>query len=775
MKKGTSPTFVGSNYRITVYSERLVRLEYSANGNFFDGHSTLVNNRAFPDCNVEVAEEGNSLILKSHYFTLQYNKGQSFFGTKLFPDANLRIQLNETDKIWFPGNAEVRNFKLNGFSLNEKSKYFKSLYSTDGFAMVNDTNTIVFDEKGNIKARDDGNIDMYVFMYRRDFALCLQDFFRLTGFPELLPKYALGIWWNRDRIYTADDAHMLVNLFSKYDIPISVFLLSEFWHLKNINNPVAKKSGYSFSTELFSDPSQFISSMNDKNIKVGLNFDPSEGINPLDEVYPLFDNGSGTVVPFNAFDVVFANKFYEGIIAPLNIVDFLWVDFTSDLMSMKSLNYYVKKSRLKSRFLTLTRNTGLGSHKYPVLYSGQTTVSWKTLDSLPKYNAGASNYGLSWWSHDVGGFKDGVEESELYTRYVQFSTFSPIFRFSAKRGPYYKREPWLWDIKTMMIVKSYCDLRYRLIPYIYSEGYKYSTTGAPLCMPLYYNDPQLYDETEYKNEYKFGSELLLAPITKPMNTLINRSIHKVFLPQGIWYDFKSGKKFMGNKRYVTFYKDEEYPYFAKAGAIIPLAVLPSKKNDLSNPTTLEVNVFPGLSNMYRMYEDDGETLDYKNGDFCTTVFDFNYKKNNFSLIVRPADGRTGIIPDLRNYIIKFRNIKIPQHFEIFVNGGRYDKYDMFVEDNNLVVRIYEVVTNRQLTIVCGGEDIEIDSSRILNDDINSIIFDLKIDTNLKEDLASIIFSDKELRVKRIEINKLRRKGLNSKFASMFLKLLDYNS
>ena len=75
-------------------------------------------------------------------------------------------------------------------------------------------------------------------------------------------------------------------------------------------------------------------------------------------------------------------------------------------------------------------------------------VSWKTLDYLPYFNSCASNLGLSWWSHDIGGFKEGIEDAELYMRYVQFGTFSPIFRFSAKRGIYYKREPWRWDITT---------------------------------------------------------------------------------------------------------------------------------------------------------------------------------------------------------------------------------------------------------------------------------------------------------------------------------------
>lgn len=776
MNENTSPTFVGNKYRITVLSEMLIRFEYSETGEFFDGQSSLVRNRVFPSCAVEVNDTGSDLILTSKYFTMQYVKDKSFFGSKMFPDSNLRVKLNETDKIWFPTNAEVRNFKSNKFSFDSNTKNYKSLYSTDGYVMIDDTDGLVFDANGYLRKRTTKNVDMYLFVYRRDFALCLQDFFRLTGFPPMIPKYALGIWWNRERVYNAYDSHLLIDLFDKYDIPISVFLLSEFWHLENLKNPVYKKSGYSFSNELFPEPEKFIDSMHEKNIKVGLNFDPSEGITPHDqEVYPYFNDKDNNIIKFNIFDKEFAKIFFENILKRLNNVDFLWNDYDKDIDSLIALNNLLIKAKDKNRFLTLTRNSGLGSHTSPVLYSGKTTVSWKTLSMLPEYNAGASNYGVSWWSHDVGGYQDGIEESELYLRYVQFSTFSPIFRFSAKRGAYYKREPWLWDIKTMTIAKSYCDLRYRLIPYIYSEGYHYSSTGAPLCMPLYYTNPEIYDELDYRNHYKFGSQLLIAPITKPMNNLISRSIHKVFLPKGTWYDYKSGKKFFGNKRYVTFYKEEDYPFFVKEGGIVPLKIFDSKKNDLNNPRSLEINIFPGKSNIYRLYEDDGESLDYKDGKFCTTVFDYNYMKNNYTLIIRPVDGISRIIPDLRNYVIKFRNVKMADDVELFLNGGRFTNFTATVQENDFVIEIKDVPTSRQLTINCRGKDIEIDASRILNDDINSIIFDLKIETSLKESLASIIFGDSELRAKRIAIKKLKSKGLHPKFISMFLKLLEYNS
>ena len=112
----------------------------------------------------------------------------------------------------------------------------------------------------------------------------------------------------------------------------------------------------------------------------------------------------------------------------------------------------------------------MAPHTAGILYSGETYVSWDTLKFLPFYNSMASNKGIAWWSHDVGGYKGGVEDSELYLRYVQFSCFNPIFRLSAERGVYYKREPWAWDVKTYTIAREYAILRQRLIPYIYTEA-----------------------------------------------------------------------------------------------------------------------------------------------------------------------------------------------------------------------------------------------------------------------------------------------------------------
>lgn len=778
-------TFRGSMYRITILTERLIRLEYNPNGNFNDSATLLVKNRDFPMPQFNFEENEKSIVITTDYFTLQYYKEKPFKGSKLTPDSNLKIKLNNTDKSWYYGHPEARNFKGSCISLDNYPdiKLENGLYSTDGFATLDDSYGILIDENGYLHEKKDSYYDVYLFMYRKDFGYCLNDYFRLTGFPALLPRYALGIWWNRDRIYSYENTKMLVNAFNRYEIPLSVLLLSEFWHIKDATNYNKYKTGFTFNPELFPNPAGFLKYMHDCGVRVGLNLDPVEGVRKEEAGYNTMAKElgvtDGNTIPFNAFDMNFISSYIERLINPLLDmgVDFFWIDYKKDLNQLRAMDYYHMKNYDRTnlkRGLLLTRNPLIAAHKYPVLYSGETYVSWKELEYLPKFNATASNIGISWWSHDVGGYKKGIEDSELYLRHVQLATFSPIFRFSAIRGAYYKREPWMWDIKTYTIVKDYCNLRHRLIPYIYSENFAYYRNGLPLIQPLYYNNPVIYDEPKYKNEYHFGSQFLIAPITDPKDLIMNRAVERIYLPEGKWYDFKTGKRFNGDKRYVVFYKDEDYPIYVKAGAIVPMAVLRKNRNDVSIPNEMEIHVFPGKSNIYKLYEDDGISNLYKEGYYTITAIDYNYLNNNYTLIIHPIEGKTGILPKLRDYKIRFRNTKESAHVEAFINNdSAQNRIEKYVDDNDFVVEVFDVDTTKQLTINCKGKDIEIDAVRIINEDINSIISDLNIQTVLKEKIASIIFSNLDISKKRIAIKKLNKEGLDSTFIKMFMKLLEY--
>ena len=771
----------GDKYRFTVLTPRLIRMEYSENGVFEDRLTTLILNRKTPKVEYTLKEDKKFVEITTSYFRLTYLKNKPFYSGKFDTMKNLKVELLNTDKIWYYGHPEIRNYGSPNISLDDnkgKLKLKKGLYSIDGFASIKDENDILL-ENNHIEKRENNNIDIYLFMYLKDFALCLKDYYLITGSPALIPRYALGNWWSKNEEYNDLSLKDLVDDFKLKGIPLSILLLDKKWHLDEYKNKTYE-SGFTWNKTLFSNPERMIDYLHKSGIRLGLNVNPTEGILPYENTYEMLSKiyeKKDDVLIFNVMNDKVIESYFEYLIRPLDNmgVDFFWIDEHNKKEKQTAiLNHYhtedMKKDYQK-RAMILARNVSAAPHRYPVLYSGKTIVSWDTLKMIPYHNSSASNIGVSYWAHDIGGYYKGTEDNELYTRFVQLGVFSPILKFGADKGKYYKREPWKWSIKTYSIVKNYLQLRHRLIPYLYGEAYKYHKYGMPLVMPIYYKFPEMYDDLNYRNGYYFGTELFVSPIVNKKDYIMNRSIHKFFLPDGIWYDFVTGKKFPGGKNYISFFKEEDYPVFAKAGSIITLGNN-AELNDTTPPKDMEIQIFPGRSNTYQLYEDDGISELYQKDYYLLTEIDYNYMPNNYTVIIRPIGGKKGIVPDTRNYKIVFRNTKRANDVIVYFNDTQIS-YDSYVEGNDFIVEVQDISTIGQLTLNCKGKDIEIDAVRIINDDVESIISDLQIETRLKELIDEILFSELSIKKKRIEIRKLANKGLEKKFIKLFLKILDY--
>ena len=782
--------YKGPNYRITIITERLVRLEYSPTSKFVDEPTQLVQNRNLGYPEFRVNQDANYMEIVTKYFTLTYLKRQPFEGTKIDPMKNLKITLNSREKDrqrdWYYLHPEARNMNGNMVSVDVPSNKIlnKGLYSLEGFASINDTPNKILNPDGTYKERPENSLDIYVFMYDKDFKQALLDYYKLTGFPELIPRYALGNWWSRNTDYNDEKIDEMLKQFDKKKIPLSIFLFDNDWHYRNIGDKKGLKSGFTFNKSLLPNPKETIEKFHQRNIRFGLNVNPEEGIFPHEQYYQQACKYLGVqnnkIIMFDPLNPKLMDVYFKVFLHPLEAlgVDFFWSDYAGNgnLTNLWFNNHYMYLDSGRNpaqRSIILARCPIFAAHRYPILYGGSSEISWEELIKLPQKYLNAANIGVSWWSHDVGGNHGGIEESELYIRYLELSVFSPILRFHAARGQYYKKEPWLWDPKTQSIATDYLRLRHRLIPYLYTEAYNYTKSGTPLIQPFYYNYMWTYDDTLYKNQYYFGSQLLVCPILTKKDQVMNRTVHRFFIPEGTWYDFTTGNKFPGNKKYVAFYKEEDYPVFAHAGSIIPL----SNRSDYNNtgiPTDMEIHIFPGVSNTYNLYDDDGVTSLYKDGYYLNTSIDYNYLKNNYTVIFRSIDGKSGIVPTKRNYKVVFRNTKKAEDVTAFYNNEPF-KVKSAVDGNDFIVEVKGVPTIGQLTISCKGKDIEIDAVRVINNDVKSILLDLKINTYLKEDIAAIMFSDLSVTKKRIGIRKLRRKGLSRQYMNLFLKLLEYIS
>lgn len=780
----------GDKYRITILTERLVRLEYNPEGKFEDSPTELVWYRNFPKPEFNVINNRTNLIVETKYFSLNYVKNAPFAGTSMNKTSNLRIDLVGVDKTWYYGHPEVKNFGAPVFQKNNTADdnldfNMKGLYSIDGFASIDDSEDYLLNARGNCLSRASKEIDVYVFMYGKDFSLALKDYYMLTGYPALIPRYALGNWWSRNNTYDDQSLDDLLENFEAHHIPMSVLLLDKDWHLRTIDNGVHLKTGFTFNGDLFKNPTDLVGRLHSRHVRIGLNINPIEGFYPMDAFYqtaaqylPHMENG---VIPFNVYDAKTLDVYLKVYIHPLDNygIDFFWIDWydktrVNELAMLKHYHFYDMMRNYKRRPMIYGYNARVAAHRYPVLYAGKSVVSWDTLANLPYFNGRAANIGVSWWSHDIGGYFSGTEDNELYERYIQLGTFSPILKLSADAGRFYKREPWRWGIRTYAIANEYLTLRHRLIPYLYAEAYRYYKYGIPIIRPVYYKYPELYDDTLYRNEYFFGSQFFISPIITRKDPVMNRVIQKFFLPEGTWYNFRTGKKYLGNKKHLSFYRDEEYPVFVKAGAIIPMATH-SHINDTRPPVTMEIQIFPGQSNSFKLYEDDGISDLYLQGYSLTTLIDYNYLPSNYTVIIRPIEGKSGIIPAKRNYIIRFRNTRKSDDVQAYIKSQKTE-CKTYIDGTDFVVEVHDIPTTEQLTLNCKGKDIEIDAIRIVIEDIEEIISDLPLPTEQKDFIYNFLI-DKSMPKdkKRIEIRKLA-KGKNSfekKYIQLFLQLLEY--
>ena len=752
----------GNNYRFTILTPRLIRIEYNKNGAFEDRATSLVVNRTFGDSNFNLSNDEVSLTISTEYFKLTYIKERPITGN------NIKVNITGTDKEWYPNYKEFRNVGSITYSLDDLTnnlKLGKGLYSLDGFALLDDSKNFVIDNETFLPRQE--TTDLYLFAYRADLGLCLQDYFNLTGYPPMIPRYTLGCWWYKNDIYNMLKIDDILKKFNDNKIPISVFLLGDKWHNNSEN--------YMYDKSLF-DLQNINSFYNEKPQRFGLTINPSLPILKQDPLYNQViqyiqsNKDFVSLIPLNNNTIsIYLNLIVNSLLnSGIKIFN---IDYYNpqDKLGLFLLNHYhYVIANMNERGVILSRNPGIAPHRYPIIYSGKTKVSWDTLKALPSYNNSASNLGVCWLANAIGGYYGGIEDDELFTRYIQFGVFSPIFLLAGDTGKYYKREPWKWNQLKLNVIRDYMQLRNKLIPYIYNESYIYHKYGVPLVQPLYYKYPKIYDEPNYVNQYFFGSKIMISPIIKKKNDEMNRVVQRVFIPNGIWYDYISGKKYIGDKYYVGFYKEEDYPIFVKEGSIIPMSL------DLNTnvPTNMEIQVFPaenGLYGNYELYEDDGISQNVGK-NYLITKMNLDRVENGYKFTISRKEGNLNL-PN-RNYLIRFRNMKSPDKVLIKLSNT-IQEHKFEIEKNDLLIKLDNINIYESIEIEIIGKNLEIETISVINEEIGGILDDLEINTIVKEQIDSIIFSELPMNKKRIGLRKLRKKGLEPKFINMFIDLLKF--
>jgi hypothetical protein len=676
----------GPHVRFTVLTGRLIRLEYSPDGVFEERASQAFWFRRQPVPPFHATQSPEQIEIVTEHLRLRYAPGR-----RGFTRDSLSIELLTTGAVWRFGDRDRTNLRGTARTLdgvNGPVRLESGLMSRAGWAIVDDSTSLVFDAEGWLAPRSrPDNQDLYFFGYGRDYLGCLADFCRVAGPQPLIPRWALGNWWSRYWEYTQADLTGLVEEFRAHGAPLAVCVVDMDWHITQTGNASSGWTGYTWNRQLFPDPDGFLRWLHAQGLKITFNLHPAEGVHPHEAQYAAMaqrmglDPASGEPVAFDIADPAFTRAYFELLHHPLEAagVDFWWIDWQQGALSklpgldplwwLNHLHYLDLGRDPGRRSFLYSRWGGLGNHRYPIGFSGDTVVSWESLAAQPAFTATAANVGYGWWSHDIGGHMGGIEDAELYTRWVQWGVFSPIFRLHSTKNPFHERRPWGWDGETARITGAAMRLRHALIPYLYTMAWRSATESRPLILPMYYHHGE--EDAAYRcpDQYYFGSELIAAPYTAPRDPDTRLARQMLWLPAGAWFDFTSGQHYAGGGWRAFYGGLNDVPVLARAGAIVPLAP-EAGWGGVGNPEELTVVVFPGADNRFDLYEDDGETQAYRAGKSALTPFTLAWSGDRAEFTVGPATGDGAQLPPERRHRLLFRGIRRPDALRATLDGVR---------------------------------------------------------------------------------------------------------
>lgn len=674
-KASNSQIYIGEDYRVTVLTERLIRFEFSKKRHFVDLPSQTVWFRRFYDQKFSVSESGGYIIAETPAVKFFVNRKTGK------PEHVEFIKSGKSAKCDNSGNLKGTRRTLDGTI--GKASLEDGLITENGVYVLDDSNTMLLNESGNFTQRSGDSTDLYIFAYEKNYRETIKAFYQISSPVPLVPRFALGVWWSRYRKYTQKEYQDLMLRFKAEEIPLTVATVDMDWHWVDIKEKFKDAfaslsgkhnksgwTGYSWNTDLFPDYKGFLKFLKDENLQITLNLHPADGVRFFEDQYEDFakavgvDPESKEDIPFICGSDKFWNAYFDVLHKPYEAqgVDFWWIDWqqgeksdVKGLDPLPALNHYhyLDNAENGNIPLILSRYGGLGSHRYPLGFSGDTAISWKVLDFQPYFTANAANAAYTWWSHDIGGHHFGTRDDEMYLRWLEFGVFSPIMRLHSTQNDLLGKEPWKYRSDVYKAAKEQLYLRHALIPYIYTMDYRTHKDGLALCEPMYYSYPNNRNAYEVKNQYMFGSELMVCPITKKSSKELGMGSVNAWLPEGRWTDIFTGQSYDGGKMIMLSRDIDTIPVLAKEGAIIPFSK--DAGNDSGNPKNLELWIYSGNST-FALYEDNGKTdFEEHNSKTAFTVC-YDEEAKQLRLTMDKPSGDTSVIPQNRTLRFVFKDI-----------------------------------------------------------------------------------------------------------------------
>ena len=675
---------IDGNARLTVLTPQLVRLEWAADGRFEDRPSLVFLNRRTPPVAFTQRVEHGWLVVATGQLQLRYRHHSGRFGPE-----NLRITLKNADSTvtWRPGASDTANLKGTTRTLdgaNGPVPLEQGLLSRDGWALVDDSQRPLFDASPwpwVVQRAPGQRQDWYFFGYGHEYRRALADFTRVAGKIPMPPRFAFGAWWSRYWAYTDAELERLVGNFHRSDVPLDVLVVDMDWHntfeLRWQGQPLDQAgqrlgwTGYTWDRAYFPDPDAFLGWVHRQGLHTTMNLHPASGIQPHEAQYPAMARAMGIdpatkqYVPFRIEDQHFAESYFADVIHPLERqgVDFWWLDWQAwsntsipDLSPTWWLNYVFFTDMERQglhRPLIFHRWGGLGNHRYEIGFSGDARSTWPMLAFETYFTATAANVGFGYWSHDIGGHIPGPVAPELYTRWIQFGIFSPILRTHTTKNASAERRIWAYPPEYADAMRDAFQLRYALIPYVYTASRLAWDSGVSIVHPLYYDWPEADEAYAFPDEYRFGEDLVVSPVVTPVDSASALARLGLFLPPGEWVEWSSGARLSGPRVLERTFALDELPVYARAGAILPEQPT-MERSDARPVDPLILDLFPGDSGSARIYEDAGDSQAYQDGAYTFTPVAQQRSGDTIAVTIAPVEGFFPGLLRERGYEVRLR-------------------------------------------------------------------------------------------------------------------------
>ncbi|MFI5125321.1 MAG: TIM-barrel domain-containing protein [Candidatus Acidiferrales bacterium] len=516
------------------------------------------------------------------------------------------------------------------------------------------------------------------FVASREPATIMAEYARLTGHAEMPPLWSFGYQQSHRTLASRDEILAEAKTFREKKLPCDalIYLGTGFcpsgWNTEN--------GSFSWNSRVFPDPKEILDEFHKDNFRAVLH--------AVIQTRKL----RGTVhdpCALGRFDEEEASCYWDAHRKDFALgVDGWWpdegdpLDIASRLTRNRMYWEGPQIDRPNERPYALHRNGYAGMQRYAsFLWSGDVYSTWETLKVHIPNAINTALSGIPYWGTDIGGFVPTKEfTAELYLRWFQFGSFCTLFRCHGRTWKL--RLPWGWDTgdpgpveinnyggaaipdasqlhntQVEPICRKYLELRYRMLPYLYSAVRECAATGMPIMRALWLHYPDDPVAIARDDEYLWGRDVLVAPVFEKGATS-----RRVYLPRGSWYDFWTGERAEGGREIQRDVDLETMPLFVRAGAILPLGPVKQYTSEKVD-APLSVTIYPGADGSFLLYEDDGKSFNYRKGDWMGIKMAWNDSRRVLSLHL--AEG-SRMLPPARRQI----EVKLEQTTRQIVFEGR---------------------------------------------------------------------------------------------------------